>query len=63
MLSMIGFGLLSLLKYDSSIGQWVGYQIVAAVGTGILVRHSILVSEILVLKSPTRSTLRWSFPF
>ena len=33
----VGFGLLSLLKADSTTGQWVGYQIFAAIGTGMIV--------------------------
>ena len=36
-LTAIGFGLLSLLKANSSTGHWVGYQVVAAAGTGIIV--------------------------
>ncbi|KAF7792059.1 hypothetical protein EIP86_003087 [Pleurotus ostreatoroseus] len=35
-ITIIGFGLLSLLKYDSTTGQWVGYQILVAVGIGLL---------------------------
>ncbi|KAJ3487811.1 hypothetical protein NLI96_g3281 [Meripilus lineatus] len=33
---IVGFGVLSLLKADSPTGQWVGYQILVAIGTGIL---------------------------
>ncbi|OBZ72796.1 putative transporter C3H1.06c [Grifola frondosa] len=44
-LIIIGFGLLSLLRADSSVGQWVGYQIVAAAGIGILVSAHIGCSE------------------
>lgn len=40
-ITIIGFGLLSLLKYDSTTGQWVGYQILVAVGIGLLVRLPI----------------------
>ncbi|TFY60742.1 hypothetical protein EVG20_g7308 [Dentipellis fragilis] len=35
-LTIIGFGLLSMLKYDSSTGKWVGYIIVMACGVGLL---------------------------
>ncbi|KAI0667884.1 iron permease [Trametes maxima] len=35
-LIMIGFGLLSLLKADSGTAAWVGYQVVTAVGVGII---------------------------
>ncbi len=34
---LVGFGILSLLKADSSMGQWVGYQIIVAAGFGLLV--------------------------
>ncbi|KAJ7229116.1 iron permease [Mycena pura] len=34
--SIIGFGLLSTLREDSSTGKWVGYQVVGAMGIGIL---------------------------
>ncbi len=37
-LSMIGCGLLTLLKADSHTSQWAGFQIVAAMGIGIVVR-------------------------
>ncbi|KAJ7477181.1 MFS general substrate transporter [Mycena galericulata] len=33
---IVGFGLLSTLKQDASVGTWVGYQIVAASGVGII---------------------------
>ena len=36
---LVGFGLLSLLDSSTSTGKWVGYQIVAAAGLGLLVRH------------------------
>ncbi|THH28362.1 hypothetical protein EUX98_g5826 [Antrodiella citrinella] len=32
----VGLGVMSLLKADSSTGQWVGYQILTAAGTGLL---------------------------
>jgi len=31
-----GFGLLSLLRVNSSLSQWVGYQILVAAGVGVL---------------------------
>ncbi|KAF7335243.1 MFS domain-containing protein [Mycena sanguinolenta] len=34
--TVVGFGLFSTLKEDSSVGKWVGYQAVTAIGTGIL---------------------------
>ena len=36
-LMIIGFGLLSLLKADSDVGHWVGYQILVSAGSGIIV--------------------------
>ena len=33
-----GMGVLSLLREDSSVAQWVGYQILPAAGIGLLVR-------------------------
>ena len=43
-LIMIGFGLLSLLKADSSAGAWAGYQVITAVGVGIIVSDTESVS-------------------
>ncbi|KAH8795193.1 major facilitator superfamily domain-containing protein [Flagelloscypha sp. PMI_526] len=37
-LTVIGFGILSMLKMDSSTAEWIGYQIVVAAGVGVLVR-------------------------
>ena len=36
LLTVVGFGLLILLKADSSTSQWVGYQILSAAGTGMI---------------------------
>lgn len=41
-LTMIGFGLLTLLKANSSISHWVGYQLVAAAGTGMIVSRAFI---------------------
>ncbi|TCD64696.1 hypothetical protein EIP91_003770 [Steccherinum ochraceum] len=35
-LIIVGFGIMSLLKADSTTGKWVGYQLVAAAGFGFL---------------------------
>ncbi|KAI9066141.1 MFS general substrate transporter [Trametes sanguinea] len=35
-LIMVGFGLLSLLKADSSTAEWAGYQVITAIGVGII---------------------------
>ncbi|KAJ7499373.1 MFS general substrate transporter [Mycena latifolia] len=36
MVAIIGVGLMSLLRQDASVGQWVGFQVVTAIGTGML---------------------------
>ena len=35
-LTMVGFGLLTLLKADAGTAQWVGFQVVTAAGVGII---------------------------
>ena len=40
--TVVGFGLLSLLKVDSSIGKWAGFQVVAGIGTGLIVRIYVI---------------------
>ncbi|KAJ7745521.1 MFS general substrate transporter [Mycena olivaceomarginata] len=35
-MTIVGFGLISTLREDSAVGKWVGYQVVAAIGTGLL---------------------------
>lgn len=37
MITTVGFGVLSLLRADSTVGKWVGYQLIAAAGTGMIV--------------------------
>ncbi|KAJ7727424.1 iron permease [Mycena maculata] len=34
--TIVGFGLFSTIRADSSVGKWVGYQIISAIGVGIL---------------------------
>ncbi|KAJ7762782.1 iron permease [Mycena maculata] len=36
MVIMIGMGLLSTLREDASVGKWVGYQVIVAIGTGLI---------------------------
>ena len=36
-ITIVGFGLLTLLRADTSTGKWVGYQVVVAAGTGMIV--------------------------
>ena len=42
MITVAGFGVLSTLKAHDSVAKWVGYQVVASIGTGIIVRHFFL---------------------
>ena len=37
-LTLVGFGVLSLLRADAAPAQWAGFQVVAALGTGMIVR-------------------------
>ena len=37
-LSIVGFGLLSILNPESSTAKWVGFEFITAAGTGIIVR-------------------------
>lgn len=48
-LMIVGLGLLSLLKSGSSTGLWVGFQIIAAAGSGLLVRTSSIFLSLVVL--------------
>ncbi|EMD39089.1 hypothetical protein CERSUDRAFT_104356 [Gelatoporia subvermispora B] len=40
-LSVVGFGVLSLLKADSSTGKWVGYQFLVSAGQGLIFSATI----------------------
>ncbi|KAJ7598412.1 iron permease [Mycena floridula] len=40
-ITVIGFGLLTLLKADSSEASWIGFQAVAAIGTGFLFTSTV----------------------
>jgi hypothetical protein len=42
-LTVIGFGLLSLLEAESPKSKWVGYQLVVAAGTGMIVRKGNII--------------------
>ncbi|KAJ7254826.1 major facilitator superfamily domain-containing protein [Mycena rebaudengoi] len=35
-ITIVGFGLMSTFKYDSSTGTWVGFQLIVAAGVGLL---------------------------
>ncbi|TCD60225.1 hypothetical protein EIP91_010533 [Steccherinum ochraceum] len=37
----VGFGIMSLLKADSTTGQWVGYQLVVSAGLGLLYSSTV----------------------
>ncbi|KAI1750141.1 MFS general substrate transporter [Xylaria castorea] len=47
-LSAVGAGLLSTLKVDSSIGFWLGYQIIMATGVGIGSQNVNLIGQVAV---------------
>ncbi|KAJ6620193.1 iron permease [Mycena sp. CBHHK59/15] len=34
--TIIGYGLISTLREDSSVGKWVGYQVIGAIGVGLI---------------------------
>jgi hypothetical protein len=42
---IIGFGLVSTFRENTSVGKWVGYQMVGAVGVGLIVRDFSLVAK------------------
>ncbi|KAI0781950.1 iron permease [Abortiporus biennis] len=58
-LTTVGFGLLSLLRADSSTSQWIGYQILAAAGIGML--FPVPVFPILAPLHPSRSASALAF--
>ncbi|TCD71948.1 hypothetical protein EIP91_000080 [Steccherinum ochraceum] len=49
-LIVLGFGVLSLLELDSSMGRWVGYQVIVAAGLGLI--YSSTVFPVLASLSP-----------
>jgi hypothetical protein len=40
-LTIVGFGLLSILRANSSVGEWVGFQILVSTGLGLIVRAAL----------------------
>jgi hypothetical protein len=59
---VIGFGLLSLLKANSTIAQWVGYQLVSAAGTGLVLPVLLPAIQAPLTDADTAlSTSTWSF--
>ncbi|KAJ7432135.1 iron permease [Mycena galericulata] len=58
-LTIIGFGLLSMLTADSTVGRWVGYQFVAAAGTGMI--FAVTVFPILAPLSVERTAAALGF--
>lgn len=55
-IAIVAFGLFSTIREDSSVGKWVGYQILGAAGLGILVRWPLLSGPRLKV-SPANSSL------
>ncbi|OJZ85201.1 hypothetical protein ASPFODRAFT_136968 [Aspergillus luchuensis CBS 106.47] len=59
---IIGFGLLTLLKDQASTGQWVGYQIPSAVGTGLALPVLLPAVQASLTEADTAlSTSTWAF--
>ncbi|KAI0640583.1 iron permease [Trametes meyenii] len=58
-ISIVGFGLLCLLRADSSTPQWVGFQFVASAGTGIIYASTIF--AILAPLPPSRNAAALAF--
>jgi hypothetical protein len=51
-LTVVGFGVLSLLNADNSTSEWVCFQIIVSIGTGIMVRVVTLITALQILKGP-----------
>jgi len=61
-LMIIGFGLLTLLDADSNTGQWVGYQLLGALGTGLALPVLLpAVQAPLTEEDTALCTATWSF--
>ena len=61
-LMVIGFGLLTLLKSNATTGQWVGYQIVSALGSGLVLPVLLpAVQASLTEEDTALSTSTWAF--
>jgi hypothetical protein len=59
---VIGFGLLSLLKANSTTAQWVGYQLVSAAGTGLVLPVLLPAVQASLTEADTAlSTSTWAF--
>ncbi|KAI2882623.1 hypothetical protein CBS11852_9627 [Aspergillus niger] len=59
---IIGFGLLTLLNAHASTGQWVGYQIPSAVGTGLALPVLLPAVQASLTEADTAlSTSTWAF--
>ncbi|KAJ7809511.1 iron permease [Mycena olivaceomarginata] len=52
-ISIVGFGLVSTFREDSSVGKWVGYQLVGGIGLGLLFYAPIF--PLLAPLPPTRA--------
>ena len=61
-LMIIGFGLLALLDTDSTTGKWVGYQLLGALGTGLVLPVLLPAVQSPLTESDTAlCTATWSF--
>lgn len=61
-LMIIGFGLLTLLNASSNTGQWVGYQLLGAIGTGLVLPVLLPAVQAGLTEADTAlCTATWSF--
>ncbi|PYI02397.1 MFS general substrate transporter [Aspergillus sclerotiicarbonarius CBS 121057] len=61
-LMIIGFGLLTLLHANATTGQWVGYQVLSALGTGLALPVLLPAVQASLTEADTAlSTATWAF--
>lgn len=61
-LMIVGFGLLTLLNASSNTGQWVGYQLLGAIGTGLVLPVLLPAVQAGLTEADTAlCTATWSF--
>lgn len=54
-LTVIGSGLIYTLDIGTGAGKWIGYQVIAGIGTGLAVQISVIVNQALVASSDLAS--------
>ena len=59
---LLGLGLFSLLDANSSTGAWAGYQILAAIGSGVIITSTLPAAQsVLPETDVAASTATWAF--